>query len=244
MRSCTCASRTRSSTAVEPHLCRVCRDQHGGVVRVEDRGHFYDPVGALRDVVVNHLMQVVAAAAIEPPAGRDRDAIRKARVALLPAVDDADPANYVRGQYDGYWSIPGVATDSTTETFAAVRLDIENWRWSGVLFFIRTGKRLPVTKTELRIVFMEPPEIAFGFGLDRNNRPARDQFVSTWSSPTRVAKRRLPMRSCCTQPSSARLVGSIIRMSSGKLEDHAAASRCSAARPALRARKLGASRRQ
>jgi glucose-6-phosphate 1-dehydrogenase len=186
MRSCTCASRTRSSTAVEPHLCRVCRDQHGGVVRVEDRGHFYDPVGALRDVVVNHLMQVVAAAAIEPPAGRDRDAIRKARVALLPAVDDADPANYVRGQYDGYWSIPGVATDSTTETFAAVRLDIENWRWSGVLFFIRTGKRLPVTKTELRIVFMEPPEIAFGFGLDRNNRPARDQFVVKFDPGTGV----------------------------------------------------------
>jgi glucose-6-phosphate 1-dehydrogenase len=142
---------------------------------VEDRGHFYDPVGALRDVVVNHLMQVVAAAAIEPPAGRDRD-----------AVDDADPANYVRGQYDGYRSIPGVAPDSTTETFAAVRLDIENWRWSGVPFFIRTGKRLPVTQTELRIVFKEPPEIAFGFGLDRNNRPGRDQFVVKFDPGTGV----------------------------------------------------------
>jgi glucose-6-phosphate 1-dehydrogenase len=153
---------------------------------VEDRGHFYDPVGALRDVVVNHLMQVVAAAAIEPPAGRDRDAIRSAHVALLRAVDDADPANYVRGQYEGYRSIPGVAPDSTTETFAALRLDIENWRWSGVPFFIRTGKRLPVTQTELRVVFKEPSEIAFGFGLDRSHRPGRDQLVVKFDPGTGV----------------------------------------------------------
>ena len=153
---------------------------------VEDRGHFYDPVGALRDVVVNHLLQVVVAAAIEPPAGRDRDAIRNAHVALLRAVDDADPANYVRGQYDGYRSIPGVAPDSTTETFAALRLDIENWRWSGVPFFIRTGKRLPVTQTELRVVFKEPPEIAFGFGLDRSHRPGRDQLVVKFDPGTGV----------------------------------------------------------
>ena len=131
---------------------------------VEDRGHIYDPVGALRDVVVNHLMQVVAAAAIEPPAGRDRDAIRSAHVALLRAVDDAEPANYVRGQYDGYRSIPGVAPDSTTETFAALRLDIDNWRWSGVPFFIRTGKRLPVTRPSCGSFSKSLPRLPLGLG--------------------------------------------------------------------------------
>ena len=141
---------------------------------VEDRGHFYDPVGTLRDVVVNHLMQVVSAAAMEPPAGGDPATIKNAQVALFKATNSADPAEYVRGQYDGYRDIPGVARDSTTETYAALRLDIDNWRWSGVPFFIRSGKRLPVTQTELRLVFKEPPRL--GFGL-RGNRPTRDQIV-------------------------------------------------------------------
>ena len=112
---------------------------------VEDRGHFYDPVGALRDVVVNHLMQVVAAAAMEPPARRRlRRRSRTRRSRSSAPIADADPAHYVRGQYDGYRDIDGVAADSTTETYAALRLEIDNWRWSGVPFFIRTGKRLPV----------------------------------------------------------------------------------------------------
>jgi glucose-6-phosphate 1-dehydrogenase len=128
---------------------------------VEDRGHFYDPVGALRDVVVNHLMQVVAACAMEAPARGDNATLKDAQVALFKAVKEADPARYVRGQYDGYLSIDGVAPDSTTETYAALRLEIENWRWAGVPFFIRTGKRLPVTQTELRIVFRHPPDLGF-----------------------------------------------------------------------------------
>jgi glucose-6-phosphate 1-dehydrogenase len=136
---------------------------------VEDRGHFYDPVGALRDVVVNHLMQVVAACAMEAPARGDPSTLKDAQVALFKAVKEADPANYVRGQYDGYLSIDGVEADSTTETYAALRLEIENWRWSGVPFFIRTGKRLPVMQTELRIVFKHPPKL--GFGLDRALEP-------------------------------------------------------------------------
>ena len=144
---------------------------------VDDRGHFYDPVGALRDVVVNHLMQVVAAAAIEPPAGSGPDDIRNAQVSLLRSIRSADPANYVRGQYDGYTSIAGVAPGSTTETYTALRLDIDNWRWSGVPFFIRAGKRLPVTQTELRIVFKQPPKIDFGFGGGPDYRPGRDQLV-------------------------------------------------------------------
>ena len=98
---------------------------------VEDRGHFYDPVGALRDVVVNHLMQVVGMTAMEPPAGGDAKTLQDAKVALYRAISPADPAHYVRGQYDGYLSIDGVAPDSTTETYTALRLDIENWRWSG-----------------------------------------------------------------------------------------------------------------
>ncbi len=89
---------------------------------VEDRGHFYDPVGALRDVVVNHLMQVVAAVAMEAPAGGDPQTMKDAQVALFRAVETADPAHYVRGQHDGYLSIAGVAPDSTTETYAALRL--------------------------------------------------------------------------------------------------------------------------
>jgi glucose-6-phosphate 1-dehydrogenase len=128
---------------------------------VEDRGHFYDPVGALRDVVVNHLMQVVSLAAMEAPARGDPQTVKDAQVSLFRAVKEADPGHYVRGQYDGYRSIDGVAGDSTTETYAAVRLEIENWRWAGVPFFIRTGKRLPVTQTELRLVFKHPPRLGF-----------------------------------------------------------------------------------
>jgi glucose-6-phosphate 1-dehydrogenase len=128
---------------------------------VEDRGHFYDPVGALRDVVVNHLMQVVSLCAMEAPARGDPQTIKDSQIALFRAVKEADPAHYIRGQYDGYRSIDGVATDSTTETYAALRLEIENWRWAGVPFFIRTGKRLPVTQTELRLVFKHPPRLGF-----------------------------------------------------------------------------------
>src|SRR6266513_4112149 len=98
---------------------------------VEDRGHFYDPVGALRDVVVNHLLQLLAAAAMEPPAGSDPETLKDAKQAVFRAMDNADPARYVRGQYDGYLKISGVAPNSTTETFAALRVQIENWRWAG-----------------------------------------------------------------------------------------------------------------
>ena len=128
---------------------------------VEDRGHFYDPVGALRDVVVNHLMQVVGATAMEPPAGGDTKTIQDSKVSLYRAIRPADPAEYVRGQYEGYLQIDGVAPGSTTETYTALRLDIDNWRWSGVPFFIRAGKCLPVTQTEVRLVFKHPPRLGF-----------------------------------------------------------------------------------
>jgi glucose-6-phosphate 1-dehydrogenase len=140
---------------------------------VEDRGHFYDPVGALRDVVVNHLMQVVAAAAMEVPSRADADTLKNSIAALFHSIEPASPDHYVRGQYDGYRSIEGVAADSTTETYAALRLEIENWRWSGVPFFIRTGKRLPVTQTELRLVFKRPPRL----GIARGRESVANQIV-------------------------------------------------------------------
>jgi glucose-6-phosphate 1-dehydrogenase len=141
---------------------------------IDDRGHFYDPVGALRDVVVNHLMQVVGAAAMEPPAGCDSAILKDALCNVFRAMPDADPKHYVRGQHEGYRQIAGVAADSQTETFAALRLDIENWRWAGVPFYIRTGKCLPVTQTELRLVFHHPPRL--GFGL-RGRNPEPDQLI-------------------------------------------------------------------
>ena len=139
---------------------------------VEDRGHFYDPVGALRDVVVNHLMQVVAASAMEVPSSGEADVLKDALVAVYRAMPPVDPGHYVRGQHEGYRTIAGVAPDSTTETFAALRLEIDNWRWSGVPFFIRTGKCLPITQTELRIVFRRPPKLGFA-GWSRLPEPSQ-----------------------------------------------------------------------
>ena len=142
---------------------------------VEDRGHFYDPVGALRDVVVNHLMQVVAAVAMEPPNTAGAGALKDAVSAVFRATHAADPAQYVRGTYDGYRGTEGVAADSDTETYAALRLEIDNWRWAGVPFFIRTGKHLRATQTEARLVFRGPPTLAFRPGASR--RPTPDQIV-------------------------------------------------------------------
>ncbi len=143
---------------------------------VEDRGHFYDPVGALRDVVVNHLLQMLATAAMEPPAGRDPDTLKDAKSAVFRTMDDADPGHYVRGQYRGYLEIDGVAPDSSTETYAALRLHVDNWRWSGVPFFIRTGKQLAVTQTELRLVFKHPPRLHFLSADQRRPQPSQIVF--------------------------------------------------------------------
>jgi glucose-6-phosphate 1-dehydrogenase len=139
---------------------------------VEDRGHFYDPVGALRDVVVNHMMQVVAASAMEVPSSGEAGVLKDALVSVYRAMPAADPAHYVRGQYEGYRAIDGVAPDSTTETYAALRLEIDNWRWSGVPFFLRTGKCLPATQTELRVVFRRPPRLGFT-GWSRTPEPSQ-----------------------------------------------------------------------
>jgi glucose-6-phosphate 1-dehydrogenase len=165
---------------------------------VEDRGHFYDAVGALRDVVVNHLMQLLAAGTMEPPAGRGADIIKDAQLALWRAVRDADPAHYVRGQYDGYLGIDGVAEKSQTETYAALRLEIDNWRWSGVPVFIRTGKRMPVTQTEFRLVFREPPRIGLELAGDRD--PDANELVVRLDPSTGVGMRLCVRRGDATGP--------------------------------------------
>jgi len=128
---------------------------------VADRGSFYDPVGALRDVVQNHLLQLIGLFAAEPPTVADADGLRDRRVEVFRAIPALDPARYVRGQYDGYLAVPGVRAGSQTETFAALRLEIDNWRWAGVPFYIRAGKLLPERVTEIRIIFKRPPRLAF-----------------------------------------------------------------------------------
>ncbi|MDP9228472.1 MAG: glucose-6-phosphate dehydrogenase [Actinomycetota bacterium] len=143
---------------------------------VEDRAGFYDGVGALRDVVQNHLLQLLALVAMEPPArGSDPDPIRDRKLDLFKAIPaaDPDPKVYQRGQYDGYREIEGVAPDSNTETFAALRLDVENWRWDGVPFYIRAGKKLPTKVTEIRVILHGPPPLGLGGGA----RPGTDELV-------------------------------------------------------------------
>ena len=128
---------------------------------VEDRGNFYDPVGALRDVVQNHLLQVLALVAMEPPSG-DEDAIPRRRVDVFRAMPAADPTTVVRGQYLGYRDIDGVRPDSDTETFVALRFEIENWRWAGVPILVRAGKALAMTATEIVVRLQRVPQLRWG----------------------------------------------------------------------------------
>lgn len=128
---------------------------------VEGRGRFYEEVGAIRDVVQNHILQIVSMLAMEPPVGRDPEAIRDAKGQAFKAIRPLDPADVIRGQFDGYRSENGVAPDSTVETFAAVRLFVDSWRWSGVPFYIRAGKKLVVTSTEVFVTLKRPPHLLF-----------------------------------------------------------------------------------
>ncbi len=129
---------------------------------VQDRGKFYDEVGALLDVVQNHMLQVVANLTMDPPTGEDHDAVRDRKADVLKAVRPLTPEAIVRGQYEGYRSVAGVARGSNVETFVAVRLEIDSWRWAGVPIFVRAGKMLPVTCTEATIEFKRPPRKTFG----------------------------------------------------------------------------------
>ena len=124
---------------------------------VQGRGKFYDETGAIRDVVQNHLLQVVGYLAMEPPISVDADRVRDEQVKVFRAIPPLRPEDVVRGQFDGYSKEPGVAPGSKVETFAAVRLSVNSWRWAGVPFFIRAGKSLPVTATEVVVDLKRPP---------------------------------------------------------------------------------------
>ena len=129
---------------------------------VADRGAFYDAAGAIRDVIQNHLLQVVCFLAMEPPSGHSAEAIRNEKFKVLDSIRPLGPADVVRGQYRGYRDVKGVAPGSTVETYAAVRLHIDTWRWGGVPFYIRAGKCLPVTATEVLVELKRPPQHVFG----------------------------------------------------------------------------------
>ncbi|CAM4428172.1 Glucose-6-phosphate 1-dehydrogenase [Mycobacterium basiliense] len=140
---------------------------------VEDRGAFYDAVGALRDVVQNHLLQVLALVAMEPPVGPGADDLNDKKAEVFRAMPELDPARYVRGQYSGYGDVPGVAENSKTETYVALRTEIDNWRWSGVPIFLRAGKALPEKVTEVRMFLHHVPGLAFL----PNRRPAEPNQI-------------------------------------------------------------------
>ncbi|HEY6101067.1 MAG TPA: glucose-6-phosphate dehydrogenase [Anaeromyxobacter sp.] len=127
---------------------------------IHGRGAFYDRAGAIRDVVQNHLMQVLSNIAMEPPSSsRDAETVRDEKVKVLKAIPPLRPEDVVRGQFRGYRSEPGVAPDSRTETFAALRLEVNSWRWQGVPFYVRAGKSLPLTRTEVVVTLRRPPPI-------------------------------------------------------------------------------------
>ena len=149
---------------------------------VEGRGTFYEEVGAIRDVVQNHLLEVVASLAMDPPVGYWGEAQRDERIKVLRAISPFTGTSLVRGQYKGYRQEPGVAPDSETETYAAMQLHLNSWRWQGVPFFIRAGKCLPVTATEVMVVLKAPPQQVFDEPV-----PPQSNYVRFRLGPDKVA---------------------------------------------------------
>ena len=135
---------------------------------VEGRGAFYDQTGAIRDVIQNHLIQVMTNLTMEPPVRADSESIRDEKVKVLKAIPPLTEENLIRGQFRGYRQQQGVAPDSQIETFAALQLEIDSWRWRGVPFYIRAGKSLAVTSTEIVVRLRQPPTMYEGFDLQPN----------------------------------------------------------------------------
>ncbi len=145
---------------------------------VEGRGAYYDEAGAIRDVIQNHLLQVAAMITMEPPSAADTDAVRDQKALVLKAMQPLTARDVVRGQFGGYRDEPGVAPDSQVETFAALRLRVENWRWAGVPVYIRAGKCLPVTTTEVFVQLKHPPRSVFD-----EDQPPRPNYFRFRLSP-------------------------------------------------------------
>ena len=135
---------------------------------VQGRGAFYDQVGTIRDVIQNHLFQVLSNLAMEPPIRTDSESIRDEKVKVLKAIPALDAKDVVRGQFKGYRNEPGVSANSKVETFAALKLEIDSWRWRGVPFYIRAGKNLPVTCTEFQVRLRKPPTMFCDYALKSN----------------------------------------------------------------------------
>ncbi|MER3396643.1 MAG: glucose-6-phosphate dehydrogenase [Acidimicrobiia bacterium] len=153
---------------------------------VESRGYFYEEVGAVRDVVQNHLMEVVTLLAIEPPLGMDAESLAVEKLKVLKAIRTLDPSDVVRGQYIGYRTETGVDPASQVETFAALRLEIDSWRWAGVPFYIRTGKRLRSDALFVAVIFQHPPRMLFA---EPYVRPDPNEITFRLDSEEKVAFR-------------------------------------------------------
>ena len=151
-------------------------------IGVEGRGRFYEEVGAMRDVVQNHLLQVVAHVAMEPPVSHGVDSLRDEKLSVLQSIRTVGGRSLIRGQYTGYRAEPGVAPDSEVETFAAMRLHLDSWRWADVPFFVRAGKRLADTATEVLVDLKAPPHAVFG-----EASPPGANYVRFRLGPDRVA---------------------------------------------------------
>ena len=169
---------------------------------VEGRGAFYDQTGAIRDVVQNHLFQILSKIAMEPPVRNDGESLRDEKVKVLKAIPPLRADDLVRGQFSGYRQGKAVAPESKVETFAALRLEVDSWRWKGVPFYLRAGKNLPVTCTEVLARFREPPTLFSGSALSSSYlrfRISPEMVIAVGATVMGPGRRAIycPTRRCC-----------------------------------------------